>query len=475
MARLDLANRRTGERGNRGIGQREKRRGQGRENARALALDILQRVEATDAYANVLLDVRLRKSQLAGPDRALATELVYGVLRWRGKLDWILAQVLDRPIEALDRPVRHILRLGVYQLRCLTRIPDFAVVDEAVHLARWARATKSAGYVNAVLRSVARRRDDAGPDPTGDPIAYWSSAGSHPRWLVERWIARLGAVEAGQLMAANNEVPPVTVLVNTLKAQPDEVHRALTGAVASVVPGRWIADAFCLRGTGDLAHLPGFAEGWFLPMDEAGALPVLALDLAPGQRVLDACAGGGSKSALIAAWVGTQGEVVALDNNPRALRRLQAAIIRLGLDRVQPHLTDARTAGSLWPGRFDRVLLDAPCTGLGTIRRRPEIKWRRQPDDLSRARALQGELLAGVAGVVARGGLLVYSTCSLEPEETEQVISTFLAAHPEFMLDDPSPVLRGAAEFEAGRGLLTTWPHRHGTDGFFVARLRRSR
>lgn len=440
-----------------------------------MALDILIRVEATDAYANLLLDNRLKGSGLAGADRALVTELTYGVLRWQGKLDWILGEVLDRPIAALDRPVRQVLRLGAYQLCCLTRIPHFAAVDEAVRLVRRAGAGRSAGYVNAVLRAVARRRQIPSPDPAVDPVGYWEREGSHPRWLVERWLARLGPEEAGQLMAANNAAPPVTVLVNTLRGEADAVRRALEDAAPDVVPGRWVPGAFSIRGAGSPADLPGFAAGRLIPMDEAGALPVLALGALPGQRVLDACGGGGGKSALLAARVGAEGEVVALDRNPRAIRRLEAAIRRLDLARVRPQLADARNAARAWPGQFPRVLLDAPCTGLGTLRRRPEIRWRRRPEDLHRAAALQAELLEGVAGAVAKDGLLVYSTCSLEPEETDEVMGAFLAAHPEFRLDDPRPALAQAAELVDGQGYLRAWPHRHGTDGFFVARLRRIR
>jgi len=491
LPRLVTANRGTGEWANRPTGEPEKRRTRdvapslrrsvspflrrGGEDPRALALGILQRVEATDAYANLLLDARLGKSRLTGADRALATELVYGVLRWRGKLDWILAQVLDRPIAVLDRPVRQILRLGAYQLCCLTRIPDFAAVDQAVHLARRAGAGRSAGYVNAVLRSVARRRAWPAPDPSADPVGYWESVGSHPRWLVKRWAARLGPEDAGRLMEANNTVPPLTVLTNQVKAKVGDVRCALAEAAPAVVPARWVPGAFSMWGAGSPVDLPGFASGWLIPMDEAGALPVLALDALPGQRVLDACAGGGSKSALIAARVGADGEVVALDRSPRATRRLEAAIRRLGLATVRPHLADARAAGSRWPGQFPRILLDAPCTGLGTIRRRPEIRWRRLPEDLLRAATLQRELLEGTAGALAVDGLLVYSTCSVEPEETDEVVTAFLATHPEFRLDDPRPALLQAAELVDSQGYLRAWPHRHGTDGFFVARLRRIR
>ena len=442
------------------------------ETARGLALEVLRRVEATGAYANLLLDARLRVCGLQAQDRALATELTYGVLRWQGRLDWILAEVLDRPILALDPPVRQALRLGAYQLRFLSRIPGFAAVDEAVTLIRQVGAGRSAGYVNAVLRELARRPARSEGDPDADPVGYWSTAGSHPRWLVERWVARLGAEEAGRLIAANNSVPPVTVVANAVKAGVEDVRRALADAVPSLEPGRWVPGTFCLRGAGGPADLPGFEEGWLIPMDEAGALPVLALDLQPGQRVLDACAGGGGKSALIAAGVGPEGEVLALDVSARAMRRLEAAIGRLGITTVRPLLADARTAGAAWAGQFPRVLLDAPCTGLGTIRRRPEIQWRRRPEDLARAASLQAELLAGVAGAVAGGGLLVYSTCSLEPEETDAVLAAFLALHPDFHLETPGPIGPGADLLD-GDGLLRAWPHRHGTDGFFVARLRR--
>ena len=411
MGKARAVDRRAGEPASRGMGEREKQRGgsvapvlrgsaspalrSGGKDPRVLALEILLRVEATDAYANLLLDARLGKGGLTRTDRALVTELVYGVLRWRGKLDWILAHVVDRPIGALDPSVRQILRLGVYQLCHLTRIPDYAAVDQAVHLARRAGGGRSAGYVNAVLRGVARQREWPAPDPSENPIGHWETTGSHPRWLVERWVARLGREDAGRLMEANNTVPPLTVMANVLKARVEDVRHALAGAVPDLVPGRWVPGAFSMRGAGSPADLPGFSSGWLIPMDEAGALPVLALDPLPGQRVLDGCAGGGSKSALIAARVGADGEVVALDRSPRATRRLEAAIRRLGLHAVRPHLGDARAAGREWPGQFSRVLLDAPCTGLGTIRRRPEIRWRRQPEDLLRAATLQRELLEG--------------------------------------------------------------------------------
>jgi 16S rRNA (cytosine967-C5)-methyltransferase len=442
-------------------------------SARGIALDVLNRVETTDAYANVLLDARLREGKLSRLDRGLTTELVYGVLRWRGFLDWLLMPFLDRPLTDVDSVVRQLLRLGTYQLACLTRVPDFAAVDETVSLARQVGAGRAAGYVNAVLRRVAETARRPEPDPATAPLAYWAGPGSHPAWLADRWVRRLGPQEAGALMTANNRIPPLAVMVNRVKADVGDVERSLRPAVPDLRPGRYVRGSFTCRGAGSVSELPGFAEGMFLPMDEAGALPVLALDLQPGHQVLDACAGGGGKSALMAASVGPTGRVLALDRSPRAIRRLSVAVTRLGLARVEPTLYDALNAGRNWSGRFPRVLLDAPCTGLGTVRRRPEIKWRRRPDDVERAAANQTGLLDGVSGAVAPDGLLVYSTCSLEPEETDDVIDAFLVHHAEFRLEAPDCRLDAFAD-SARAGVLRAWPHRHDMDGFFVARLRRA-
>lgn len=447
-------------------------------SARAMALEILGRVESSQAFANLLLDDRLAGSGLSDPDRALATHLVYGILRWRGKLDWALQQVLDRPLRALEPAVRRLLWLGAYQLLCLDRIPPFAAVSETVALARSGGNQRSAAFVNAVLRAVARRRPFPEPDAAADPLAYWESVGSHPRWLAARWLARLGEAEASALMAANNQAPALTVLVNLLRADPGGVRDRLVGALPAVIPGRLTPLAFSLPGCGSPGELPGFAEGHLIPMDEAAILPVQALDLSPGQTVLDACAGGGGKSALIAAGVGPAGRVLAVDTSPRAIRRLRGGLERLGIETVQAEQADAGELGGRFPGAFSRVLLDAPCTGLGTLRRRPEIKWRRRPDDLPRAARLQAALLAAVAPAVAPGGLLVYSTCSLEPEETDAVIEQFLTAQPAFRMAEGAPggagsALSRAADPEAA-GVFRAWPHRHGTDGFFVARLVRA-
>jgi 16S rRNA (cytosine967-C5)-methyltransferase len=357
-------------------------------------------------------------------------------------------------------------------LTFLTRIPDFAAVDETVSLAHEVGAGRASGYVNAVLRRVAGEPTRPEPDAAGDPRAYWTGPGSHPAWLVERWLRRLGREEAAALMTANNRVPPLVVVVNRLRASADDVERALRGAVPEVVPGRSVPGTFACRGAGSPRDLPGFSQGAFLPMDEAAALPVLALDLAPGQHALDACAGGGGKTALMAASVGPTGQVLALDRSPRAIRRLTEATARLGLASVRATLYDACRAGDAWAGQFSRVLLDAPCSGLGTLSSRPDLRWRRRPQDVPRLARLQARLLERAAAAVKPGGALTYAVCTVTRAETLGVVEPLLAAGG-WEADDLGASWPGLAHPEAG-GFLLVLPPDSGSTGFFVARLLRS-
>lgn len=477
---------------------------------RRLALEVLCRVEATASYANLLLDARLKGSGLSAEDRGLATELVYGVLRWRGRLDWELRAACDRPLEALEPVVRNALRLGVYQLRHLSRIPAYAAVDGAVRLVRGAPSDpdlgpiagsrRAAAYVNGVLRSLARRDPPAFPDPLADPVGYLAAAWSHPAWLAGRWLDRLGLEEAKAVCRANLDPAPVTVAVNNLRCEAEAVEAELASLGAEPEPSRWVPGMYRLGAPRRALASAPMAEGRLLVMDEAAALPVHLLGPRPGERVLDACAGGGAKAALAAGlmagdpgaarkpdapgcpaarrpardrWV--PGEIVALDASARALRRLAEARRRLGLDRVIPLQADARRPPRTLHGGFQRVLVDAPCTGLGTLRRHPEIKWRRHPAALAHLPRLQGEILAGAAACVGPGGVLVYATCTVEPAENEEVVEAFLKAHGEFTVEAAPDALPGPARPLVGPdGAIRTYPHRHGIDGFYAVRLRRA-
>ncbi len=438
-------------------------------NPRRLALEILVRVERDRAYANFLLDARLRRKRLAPRDRALATELCYGVLRHRGTIDFLLDTVLDRPLQAVDLEARNLVRLGAYQLFYLDRVPTYAAVDETVRLARRRRRT----FVNAILRALDRRgplREEELPE---DPVRRSSVRYSHPPWLVERWLKQLGD-EALQLMEANNRIPPVSIRWNPLRGSEDELQQGLTQAGAEWETSPWLPHVYRVRDAGSLLTGPVSDRGLFWVMDEASDLVVRLLDPHAGERILDVCAGGGGKAALAAVLMENRGAIAALDVSGRALRRLQEARQRLGATIVSPVKGDARHGPGRFRGWADRVLVDAPCTGLGTVRRRPEIRWHREPEEIARMTNLQGAILDGMADSVRSGGCLVYAVCSREPEEGEGVIVSFLARHPEYSREESLPPFfvgdRGAL---AAGGCLATWPHRHDTDGFFGARLRR--
>lgn len=438
-------------------------------NPRRLALELLVRVERDRSYANLLLDARLKRQKLSDRDRALTTELCYGVLRHRGTIDFLLAQVLDRPLAMVDLDVRNLLRLGAYQLFYLTKVPTYAAVHETVRLA--GRGTRS--YVNAILRAVERRGPLRKEELPEEQVSRLAVRYSHPPWLVERWLKRLGE-EALELMKAHNQIPPVGIGWNSLRGTEDELERTLTRAGVEWKASPWLPRVYRVRDAGKLLRGPARDRGLFWVMDEAAALVVHLLDPRPGERILDVCAGGGGKAVLAAGFMENRGEIVALDVNSRALQRLRDGSRRLGARIVKPVKQDARDAAGQFRGWADRVLVDAPCTGLGTVRRRPEIRWHRDPTDIPRLADLQGEILDGVADCVRSRGSLVYAVCSREPEEGEEVIAKFLSRHPEFSCEDTVPsFFREGREALLTRGCVTTWPHRHDTDGFFAVQLRR--
>jgi len=449
------------------------RYGIARSDARALAHGVLLRVESTDAFADVLLAERLTAMPLSPRDRALATRLVYGTLAWQGRLDHELGALLHIPLASLDPPVRAALRLGLYQLLFLDRVPHYAAVDASVRLARAAGAG-AAGLVNAVLRRAAAAGHPACPlpDPTLDPIERLAVEWSHPRWLVERWGAELGYEELPSLLAANNFRAPTTVRANRLRTTPTSLLVELSAGHVAASPGRWASDALVIeRGGGRLRTLPAWREGRLAFQGEASQLVTALLDPAPGMHVLDACAAPGGKAAHVGGLMGDRGLVAALDVRPGGAARVGAEAVRLGAAAVRAVAGDARHPPFV--RSFDAVLVDAPCSGLGTLRRHPELRWRRHPADIPRLAALQREILAGVVPLLRPGGVLVYAVCTLTRDENEDVIAWFLATYPGFTLEHAAATTAVPDELTTPSGMLRTLPHRHGLDGFFAARFRR--
>lgn len=440
-------------------------------DARSLAWQILQRVEA-GGFADALLGSVPGGGDLGGRDQALAARLVYGTLAWQGYLDHLLAAFSQKPIHKLDVPIRCLLRMALLQICKLDRIPTFAAVDTAVALSKQHHGGSASGFVNAVLRRAARDWSDV-PLPSDSSAANLAVRLSHPLWLVERWLATYGAADTEALLAANNEAAPTTLRVNRRRAERDTVLDRLREAGVEADACGFSPFGVILQSGARIEALPGFAEGLFSVQGEASQLVSLLAAPQPNTRVLDACAAPGGKATHLAELMDDQGEVTALDIHASGVAAIRATATRLGLSIVKASMADA----AAWPApaeSFDTVLVDAPCSGLGTLRQHPEIRWRRSVADVQELARTQGRLLAHVAPLVRRGGSLIYSTCTLTREENEDQIGGFLAEHGDFVVDDPRPLLPLLArELCDAAGLVHMLPHRHSLDGFFAVRLKR--
>ena len=393
-------------------------------------------------------------------DKALARDLALGVVRRLNTLDWALSPLTSRPFASLDPAVRAALRLGAFQLLfAMDRFPAYAALNETVPLA----GPKAKGLVNAVLRALQRQGLPPWPD---DPATSLSLKHSHPEWLVRRWLARWGT-EAEKVLEAGNAEPPFSLRVNRRRATPEALAASLRGEGHEAVSSPISPDGVRVKKFFSLSENASFGEGLFSVQDEAAQLAVAALDPRPGETVLDACAGVGGKTAHAAERLDGRGRVVAVDTDGERLSLSRRNVRRLGLDGVETVEADVRRGG--WP-ESDRVLVDAPCSGLGTVRRRPDIKWAVGEEDVAhRLPALQGEILRAAAQAVKPGGVLVYATCTTEPEENEGVVGAFLAERGDFAAEAPSlPAALASPDF-----FVRLRPDLHGTDGFFIALLRR--
>jgi len=440
---------------------------------RELALEILARVDHGAAYADILLDAYLQKNPLGEPDRGLLTQLVYGTLRWRGRIDWVLGQRLERPLGQLEPRVRNLLRLAAYELLFLDRVPAYATVNEAVKLARKHAGKGKVGLVNAILREITRRPRSAWtPDHTS--AEELAAFGSHPRWLVETWRRQFGNEETIRLMEANNNEAPLVLRVNRSRIGRDQLIERLQSHGIDAEPGVWSPQAIRLNQASGVATLAEFREGLCQVQGEASQLAGFLLDVQPGMRLLDVCAAPGGKATHLAELLGDRGEVVATDISARGLEKLHDNASRLGLESIRAYESDASRGLPEAPASFDRVLVDAPCSGLGTLRSHPEIKWRRNRKDIERLSRLQGKILGHTAPLLKPGGTMLYATCTLSLDENERVVESFLSAHENFYLDKVEPYLPGPASRMTSGGYFQALPYEHDMDGFFAARLRRS-
>ena len=434
--------------------------------ARLAAFEILLRVEE-GAFASILLN--FREEELNTLDRALAHELVMGVLRWRLWLDRLIEYYSGRTVSDLDVAIRVILRLGLYQLRFLSRIPASAAVNQSANLVKFARLRSAVSFVNAVLRRATREPEVDPASGIKDPIERIAINTSHPLWLIERWSKAFGAEEAEKFAQANNEPAPVAFRVVNTRADETEILQRLREAGGVLTASKIANGAWRITGAGSLlSQLVDRGEVYI--QDEASQLVVQVLAGEAGNRVLDLCAAPGSKTTQIADLTKDTATVVAADLHEHRLRTVVSSAKLQRLGNIQTVVLDGLQPLPFADRSFDRVLVDAPCSGTGTLRRNPEIRWRISPDDIDDLSARQKQLLQNAARAVKPGGRLVYSTCSVETDENEEVRQTFLENNELFrpvnVEVDPS--------LTTPSGAARTWPQKQGTDGFFIAAFYRT-
>lgn len=436
----------------------------GRSTARDVALGALVACEKQGAWSDGFLKKEIGGAGLDGRDAALATRLCFGVQQNRMLLDFWLGSLSKVALSKMEPAVRCALRLGAYQIMLLDRVPDHAAVNQAVEQARQnSRNPRSAGLVNGVLRNLIRQKSVL-PQPADLATRY-----SHPLWLVDAFAQRLPPDELEALLVADNSEPPTCVQINTCKVETPVVIAALQQEGMEVQPHPWLPDCLLLQGTGNLEQSIAFQKGWFYVQDAAAKLAVLAADPRPGMDVLDACAAPGGKSFAVAIAMNGQGQVTSCDIHPHKQVLIQRGADRLGLAIIQAEVLDAKSCKENFLDRFDLVIADVPCSGLGIIRKKPDIRYK-EPEPLNSLPRVQSTILENVSRYVKPGGVLLYATCTLLERENEAVVETFIGKRKDFTLERfqlPGPF------GECADGMVTCWPHRHGTDGFFFAKLRR--
>jgi 16S rRNA (cytosine967-C5)-methyltransferase len=470
--------------------------------SRTLAYQILLHIEQKASHPDRLIQTALeRHSRFDERDRALLTELVYGVVRWQGRLDWHIDELSRTKPGKIAPAVRVLLRLALYQILFLDRIPDHAAVNDTVNIAKSSQPPYVIRFINAILREAARKaggepppaicpRPSASgglaqescagggewnwPDPLKDPAAHMAVMTSHPVWLVRRLIDEIGFEEAGLFCESNNRVAPAVFRVNTLKSSREETIESLKAEGIEAAPSRWLEQALRARTPRrDMTATAAFREGWLQAQDEASQMVSFMLAPMPAERVLDLCSGLGVKSAHIAIMMKNEGEVLCVDKSAWKLEESRKNALRQGITIIRTLAEDVLMLRPQSIGLFDRVLLDVPCTGLGTMRRKPDIKWRRHIKDSYRLSRLQKELLSHAAQFLKPSGVLVYATCTVFRDENESVAQHLSESHPELAIESSAENLPDACLEMVSGPYYRSWPHKHDVDGFFSARWRK--
>jgi len=441
-------------------------------DARKTALYILNSLDKDNKTLDSVLEAFSDKTDLLSKrDRSLLNALVYGVIRWRGRLDHIINYLSNIPVTRIDPNVLNIIRIGLFQIIYLSRIPVSAAVNTSVDLAKSFTQPWVIGFVNAILRNAVRKFEKVPfPDPKKDPVSAIAVQSSFPKWLIKRWLHRYGQKETAQLCDVVNSIPPITIRTNTLKATRKNLLNSLKKEVEKIECTTYSPDGISFfKPNSSIPEIESFKDGWFVVQDEAAQLVTLLLDVRPGDTVLDACAGLGGKTGHIAQIMKNQGTIFAIDKDERKLSRLVSEMKRLGISIITPLTCNLEKPLDIKGFKlFDRILLDAPCSGMGVIRRNPDIKWATSKKNLNYYKNKQLLFLKNLAPLVKPSGILVYAVCSIEPEENEDVVKEFLSRHSEFEIKYVSGLLPyGHTSVVSEDMYLKTLPHKNNMDGFF--------
>lgn len=442
--------------------------------AREIAYRVLWEIEE-GAYANLALDQFLRREQkLLSVDRSLITELVYGTVKYRARLDWLVDQTVKKA-EKLEKGPRLLLRLAFYQLLFMDRIPAFAVTNEAVKLARRFFHTGVASLINGVLRNYLRNPEKVLlPDVAQNPLAYLEIVYSHPRWMLKRWLTRYGWENTVKLCAYNNAPAELWIRVNTLRYSPPELAERLISEGCVVERSLRVPEGLLLKSAPSLVSLPSFQEGLFTVQDESSMIAAHVVSPQPDTEVLDVCAGPGGKTTHLAQLMKNRGTILACDIHQHRIKLIEENANRLGIENIKTRVLDATCLAKELERSYDLVLVDAPCSGLGVLRRRSDARWRKKEEEIKELAALQSKIMENVYQKLTPGGRLIYSTCTLEPEENEQLIEKFKQTHADLASYDLTPYFPYTAQTQAEKAELQKGsrqflPFRDGMEGFFIA------
>ncbi len=438
-------------------------------NPRWVATQILARVERTDSYLDKLIENEFKSDRLNEKDKRLLNEITNGVIRNRMRIDWVLRKFYHGDFLKINSLIKNSLRVALYQFLFCDKIPEYAIVNEAVENTKVALSEKHSKLVNAVLRNLLRQKDKIDyPDPDSDRIKYLAVYHSHPEWMVKKWVNRLGYDSTEAMLVMNNKPKDISIRINSIKTTRDKVELELLSQKVKFERTDLSEYYLTIKNFGELNSLNLLKDGSIYIQDVSAGLPVTLLDPKENERIIDICAAPGGKATFIAEKMKNTGEIIAVDIFEMRLRTIEENFQRLGLTNIKTLAYDARTL-SIDPA--DRVLVDAPCSGSGTLSKKPDIKWKQDPLQIENMNRLQYEILLNASRMVKPNGILVYSTCSIEPEENSVIVEKFLESNTNFVLEnadafvDPSVV--------SDKGYIETYPHIHNTDGSFAARMKR--